>query len=159
MNKLVIERLSKCYFVDYDEVINYFRTNKNLNSLEGFWKLSCNSISILENSITDNSFEISPRVFAIVFQDGFFYVCDYGKNYFNDSNFKANFKQSLISNIFEYECMFFKPEWYVKANAILIDDMILKYTYIVDKKRYKNELEENLLWDFIWTKITDLENF
>ena len=33
MSNLVSERLSKSYVVDYDDVLKYYQTNKNLHAL------------------------------------------------------------------------------------------------------------------------------
>ena len=157
MSNLVSERLSKSYVVDYDDVLKYYQTNKNLHALEGFWKLSCNQIYFNNNLIEENDFNISLTCWAIVYQDGIFYVCDFGKNYFNDINFKATFRIQNNFKCFDYQCDFYKSEWRIKAQATLINNQIITYGYFVDKIYFDYELDKDVFWNFIWTKTNNFE--
>lgn len=158
MIELVKEYSSKCYFVDYETVLNYFQTNLNLHPLEGFWNLSCNNLVFDNDSIEDSDFNSNFSSWAIVQQNDKFYVCDYGKSYLKGiNNFKASFRSGNMKNIFDYKCDFYRPEWSVNVPATLINDNIITYSYLVDKIYFNYEIEKDVMWNFIWTKTNHLQ--
>lgn len=158
MDELVKEYSSKSYFVNYENVLNYFQTNPNLHPIEGFWNLSCNNLIFDNNSIKESDFNINFSSWAIVKQNDLFYVCDYGKSYLKGiSNFKATFCIQNIKNSFDYRCEFYRPEWSINVPAILTNDNIITYSYFVDKNYFDNEIDKDVMWNFIWTKTNNLQ--
>lgn len=157
MNELVREYNTKCYSVDYKSALNYFQTNPYLHPIEGFWNLSCNNLSFKNHLVEDSDFALNLSSWAIIHQDSTYYVCDFGKSYLKGiDNFKATFR-CHENNFYNYECNFYKPEWSVKVPAILMNDSIITYSYFVDKIYFNYELDKDVMWNFIWTKNTNLQ--
>jgi S1-C subfamily serine protease len=144
-----------------EKYVEYFNSN-SIDPIEGIWALNCvTTLYFNGQKVGKSNGEVLSK-WAIIRDSEFsFKVCDIGEGQSPEeaSNFLAYFEKTAIPGMYTYKCSYENPKWVATANAELLDEVIINYSFDLDKAKLKQQMKSRYKkgytakWHFIWTKI------
>jgi hypothetical protein len=145
---------------DIIDFVTYFDQKKDLDPIEGIWSVNVFRKLYYRDSLLLQENEEVISEWAIVKENALQYkVKDINRRGNYDKEvFFATFERTSFPNLYTYHCDFNLPEWSATANAFMVEEQIIEYSYwaseVYMKHTYKDSYMPGLKlhWDFIWVK-------